>query len=438
VKEKSKNARRAGLKQPNRRLNPQSAIPNPQSGKSEIRNPQSGKSAIETVAAIVAAGGTGTRMGAGVPKQFLELAGKPILLRTLEGLLLLQDLIEIVVTLPSKYVAAAQELIDRERWRVPVRCVRGGSTRQRSVIRGVAQVNPRAGLILVHDAVRPLCDPEIIRRVVDAARLGGGAVPGLPATETIQRVSGRRRILATPPREQLYAIQTPQCFHAKILRSSLERASKAGYEGTDESSVVRWAGHRVVVVPGDPDNIKITRALDLDLAEILLCGERTPRLRRIVRIGHGIDYHRLADGRKLMLGGVQLPFDKGLEGHSDADVLCHAICDALLGAAGLGDIGQHFPDSDPANRSRSSLEFLTEVQAKLEAGGWAIGNLDTLLLLERPRIAPFIESMRHNIACALGIGTDRLNIKAGTTEGMNAEGRGEGISAQAVAFLEKI
>ena len=153
-------------------------------------------------------------MSAGVPKQFLELAGKPILLRTIEGILSLQELIEIVVALPSEYVASAQELIDRKRWRVPVRCVGGGSTRQRSVIRGLAQVDPSAGLILVHDAVRPLCDPEIMRRVVDAARLGGGAVPGLPATETIQRVSGRRQILATPPREQLYSIQTPQCFHA--------------------------------------------------------------------------------------------------------------------------------------------------------------------------------------------------------------------------------
>jgi 2-C-methyl-D-erythritol 4-phosphate cytidylyltransferase/2-C-methyl-D-erythritol 2,4-cyclodiphosphate synthase len=377
-------------------------------------------------------------MSAGVPKQFLELAGKPILLRTIEGVLSLQELIEIVVALPSEYVASAQELIDRKRWRVPVRCVGGGSTRQRSVIRGLAQVDPSAGLILVHDAVRPLCDHEIMRRVVDAARLGGGAVPGLPATETIQRVSSRRQILATPPREQLYSIQTPQCFHAAILRSSLERASKAGYEGTDESSVVRWAGHRVVVVPGSPDNIKITRAQDLDLAEVFLAGGRTLSSRPIVRIGQGVDYHRLAAGRKLILGGVELPFEKGLEGHSDADVLCHAICDALLGAAGLGDIGQHFPDSDPANRNRSSLEFLTEVRTKLEGGGWAIGNLDAMLLLERPRVAPFIESMGRNIACALGIGTDRLNIKAGTTEGMNAEGRGEGISAQAVALLEKV
>ena len=157
----------------------------------------------------------------------------------------------------------------------------------------------------------------------------------------------------------------------------------------------------------------------------------------MIRIGHGIDYHRLVEGRKLILGGVELPFEKGLDGHSDADALCHAICDALLGAAGLGDIGQHFPDSDPSNRNRSSLEFLAEVQAKLTAAGWNIGNLDAILLLERPRIAPFLQSMRQNIAAALGIGTDRLNVKAGTTEGMNAEGRGEGISAQAVVVLEK-
>jgi 2-C-methyl-D-erythritol 4-phosphate cytidylyltransferase/2-C-methyl-D-erythritol 2,4-cyclodiphosphate synthase len=277
-------------------------------------------------------------------------------------------------------------------------------------------------------------------RVLDAAWKRGAAVPGLPATETIQRVSRSGRVLSTPPRQEFYAIQTPQAFHAGILRSALERAREAGFLGTDESTVVRWAGHQVVVVAGSPDNIKITRPLDLEIAERLLSGR--PRENRVadrsiseVRIGQGIDYHRLVEGRKLILGGVDIPFERGLEGHSDADALSHAVCDALLGAAGLGDIGQHFPDRDPFNRGRSSLEFLREVRAKIEGAGWAIRNVDATLLVQRPRMAPHAAAMRRNIAEALGLGPAQVNIKATTTEGMNAEGRGEGISAQAVALI---
>ncbi len=157
----------------------------------------------------------------------------------------------------------------------------------------------------------------------------------------------------------------------------------------------------------------------------------------MIRIGHGMDYHRLVEGRRLILGGVVIPFEKGLEGHSDADALTHAICDALLGAAALGDIGQHFPDSDPANRDRPSLEFLAEIRVKLEKAGWTVRNVDATLLAQRPRLAPFMDAMKRNIADSLGLGVDDVSIKATTTEGMNAEGRGEGISAQAVALLEK-
>jgi 2-C-methyl-D-erythritol 2,4-cyclodiphosphate synthase len=154
-----------------------------------------------------------------------------------------------------------------------------------------------------------------------------------------------------------------------------------------------------------------------------------------LRIGHGIDYHRLVEGRKLILGGVEIPFDRGLEGHSDADALAHAVCDALLGAAGFGDIGMHFPDTDPSNRNRSSMEFLREVRGKIEQAGWEIGNVDATLLLQRPRVAPYAAGMKRNIAQALGLNMACVNIKATTTEGMNAEGRGEGISAQAIALI---
>jgi 2-C-methyl-D-erythritol 4-phosphate cytidylyltransferase/2-C-methyl-D-erythritol 2,4-cyclodiphosphate synthase len=277
-----------------------------------------------------------------------------------------------------------------------------------------------------------------MQRTLDAAWRHGGAVPGLPATETIQRVSRRGRVLATPAREELYAIQTPQCFRATLLREVLEQARRKGFLGTDESSVARWAGHPVTVVPGSPENIKITRPLDLRVAELLLAGDSAqPGVfeESNMRIGHGIDYHRLVEGRKLILGGVEIPFERGLEGHSDADVLSHAVCDALLGAAALGDIGQHFPNTDPAQRDRPSLEFLREVRAMVEGAGWRIRNIDATMLAQRPKLAPYMERMRHNIAESLDLQADEVSIKATTTEGLNAEGRGEGISAHAVALL---
>lgn len=395
------------------------------------------------VAAVIAAGGTGTRIGSQLPKQFIQIGGKPILVRTVESVLSVESVFEVVIALPAEHIAQAETLLAQWELRAPVVCVAGGTTRQESVWRGVQRASTSADLIMVHDAVRPFCDRDTLRRVLETSWRTGAAIPGLPATETIQRVSRRGLVLKTPPREELYAIQTPQCFHSSILRTALERASREGFEGTDESSVVRWAGHPVAVVRGSPENIKITRPLDLEIAERLLeqLGGEDTRARQatgdktMLRIGHGIDYHRLAEGRKLILGGMQIPHDKGLEGHSDADALTHAVCDALLGAAALGDIGRHFPDSDPAHRNRPSLEFLGEVKDKVAAAGWKVENVDATLLAQRPKLAPYFEGMRCNIARTLGLEVNAVSIKATTTEEMNAEGRGEGISAQAVVLL---
>jgi 2-C-methyl-D-erythritol 4-phosphate cytidylyltransferase/2-C-methyl-D-erythritol 2,4-cyclodiphosphate synthase len=391
-----------------------------------------------TAVAVIAAGGTGTRMNSGVPKQFLEIAGKPILLHTIERIASIEAVTQIVIALPPEHIPEAEAILRRQPPVVEVRCVAGGASRQESVLCGVVNARRDADILMVHDAVRPVCDRATILRVLDAAWEKGGAVPGLPATETIQRVSRRGRVLATPPREELYAIQTPQAFRADILISALEEAREAGFLGTDESSVVRWAGHPVVVVPGSPENIKITRPLDLEIARILISGraENGAGMKESgLRIGQGIDYHRLVEGRRLILGGVDIPYERGLDGHSDADALSHAVCDALLGAAGLGDIGQHFPDTDPVNRGRSSLEFLREVRSKVEAAGWIIRNVDATLLAQRPRLAPHMPGMRKNIAESLGLSEAEVNIKATTTEGMNAEGRGEGVSAQAIALI---
>ena len=394
------------------------------------------------VAAVIAAGGTGIRMNASVPKQFLEIAGKPIFLHTIERIASLEEVIQIILALPETHISAATAILSGLQVRIAAECVAGGSNRQESVQRGVRHANSDADVIMVHDAVRPVCDRDTMRRVLDAAWETGAAVPGLPATETIQRVSRKGRVLATPPRSELFAIQTPQAFHAGILRSALDRAGAAGFVGTDESSVVRWAGHRVTVVPGSPDNIKITRPMDLEIAERLISGnsrkeDGADMGESRLRVGQGIDFHRLVEGRPLILGGVEIPFALGLEGHSDADVLAHAICDALLGAAAMGDIGQHFPDTDPAHRNRSSLEFLRAVRTTIEAAGWMIQNVDATLLAQRPKLMPHAPEMIKNIALALGISVSAVSVKATTTEGMNAEGRGEGISAQAIALLQK-
>jgi 2-C-methyl-D-erythritol 4-phosphate cytidylyltransferase / 2-C-methyl-D-erythritol 2,4-cyclodiphosphate synthase len=380
-------------------------------------------------------------MNSGIPKQFLEIAGKPILLHTIESILAIEEVIQVVIAIPSEHIKTAESILQRLA-QEKVHCTPGGSSRQESVRNGVAHIGRDVDMIMVHDAVRPICDRDTMRRVLETAWKKGAAIPGIPATDTIQRVSRSGRVLATPPRQELYAIQTPQAFHAGILKSALDRAHDAGFQGTDESSVVRWAGHPVVVVPGSPDNIKITRPMDLELAELLIA-RRSGGANRIemnesnFRIGQGIDYHRFIEGRKLILGGVDIPFEKGLEGHSDADALSHAVCDALLGAAALGDIGRHFPDTDPAHRGRSSLEFLREVRAKIETEGWIIQNVDATLLMQRPKVAPHALLMRQNIAESLGINIAQVNIKATTTEGMNAEGQGEGISAQAIALLFK-
>jgi 2-C-methyl-D-erythritol 4-phosphate cytidylyltransferase / 2-C-methyl-D-erythritol 2,4-cyclodiphosphate synthase len=389
-------------------------------------------------AVVIAAGGTGTRMQSNVPKQFIALAGKSILLHTVQGIASLEQVVQIVIALPSEHIAEAQSILKREPLRIDVQCAPGGSSRQESVQLGVARVRPDIDIIMVHDAVRPFCDRSMMERVLNAAWETGAAVPGLPAMETIQRRSADGQVLPTPPREELYAIQTPQAFHAEIIRSALKQASEKDFLGTDESSVVRWAGHPVLVVEGSPENIKITRPLDLEIAELLIAKRKGENLAMSEnRIGQGIDYHRLVEGRKLILGGVEIPYEKGLEGHSDADVLSHAVCDALLGAAALGDIGKHFPDTDPANKGKSSLEFLSEVRNKIEAAGWAIQNVDVTLLAQRPKIAPFSSIMKENIARALGLELAAVSIKATTTEGLNAEGRGEGMSAQAIALLLK-
>ena len=298
----------------------------------------------------------------------------------------------------------------------------GGGTRDETVRRALAHV-PDGGLTAVHDAARPFASPELLARVYAAAAEHGAAIPAEPVRDTIHTVRDGF-LTGTPARETLSAAQTPQIFRTELLRRALERSAAEGRHDTDDAGAVLAAGGTVASVEGEEGNLKLTTPGDLRRGGI-------PPF----RIGHGYDVHRLVEGRRLILGGVGIPFEKGLLGHSDADVLVHAAADSLLGAAALGDIGRHFPDSDPAYEGISSLILLRRVGELLRERGWRPVNLDVTVCCQRPKLAPHVGAMRANLARALEIPAESVSVKATTEEGLGFTGRGEGISASAVCLI---
>jgi 2-C-methyl-D-erythritol 4-phosphate cytidylyltransferase/2-C-methyl-D-erythritol 2,4-cyclodiphosphate synthase len=290
--------------------------------------------------------------------------------------------------------------------------------------------------VVVHDGARPFVGAALISRIIAAAAEHGAALAALPSRDTVKRATttaGRAVVAETLPRDTIFLAQTPQAFRRHVLHAALA-SDATGLDATDESQLVERTGHAVRIVEGEPSNIKITRPEDLSAAETYA---RHGAPARTGRAGLGYDLHRLVDGRPLILGGVTIPFEKGLQGHSDADVLCHAITDAILGAACAGDIGRHFPDSDPRWKGVSSLDLLKRAAGIIEADGLEVGNVDASLVAERPKLAPYIETMRAKIADVLGVSIDRVSIKAKTNEGVDAIGRGEAMAAHAVALLRK-
>jgi 2-C-methyl-D-erythritol 2,4-cyclodiphosphate synthase len=286
--------------------------------------------------------------------------------------------------------------------------------------------------VAVHDAARPLVTPRLISRVVAAARAQGAAIPALPIEDTIKRAA-EGLVEETVDRRALFLSQTPQVFAVDLLRRAFAARRGGAREPTDEAQLVAETGHPVTCVAGEPANFKITVPADLALAEAVLAGMGAGRVSPLV--GHGYDVHRLVVGRPLVLGGISLPGAEGLLGHSDADVLCHALADALLGAACLGDLGAHFPDGDPSLRGISGVELLERVREELDAAGLQVGNVDTTIVCERPRLAPFIPEMRAALGRALGMPVARVSVKATTSEGLGFAGRQEGIAAYATAVL---
>lgn len=382
------------------------------------------------VTAIIAAGGTGRRLGAAVPKQLLEIGGRTILERSVAAFASHPQVTEVIVALPADVVAVPPAWLKRyDR----VHVVAGGARRQDSVAAAFDAVPVAADVVLVHDAARPFVSASLIARCIEAAAKFGGAIAAVPAVDTVKRVKPDAEaavITGTVPRESVYLAQTPQAFRRDVLKAAVD-AGRAGLEGTDEAALAEHAGHPVRVVEGETDNVKITTAADLEQAARRM-ENAAPA---VSRVGTGYDLHKLVEGRPLIIGGVSVPFEKGALGHSDADVACHAATDAILGAASLGDIGAHFPDSDPRWKGVSSLELLRQAAAMVREAGHEIVNVDVVVVLERPRIAPHTSAIRDGLASALGVEPGRVSVKGKTNEGVDAVGRGEAIAAHAVALL---
>ena len=380
------------------------------------------------VTAIIAAAGAGRRVGAGVPKQLLELGGRTILERSIEVFTSHPRVQDVIVVLPEEVLAAPPGWLRSE-----LRTVRGGDRRQDSVANGFDAIHEGTDVVLVHDAARPFVTAELISRSIDAAVQHGAAVVAQPVRDTVKRVSAGSsglHVLETLPRESIFLAQTPQAFRRDVLRDAVA-LGRSGVDATDEAALAEQAGHTVHIVEGTRDNVKITTADDLEAARVRSF-RGTPALQRV---GTGYDLQRLVENRRLVLGGIEVPADRGALGHSDADVICHAVTDAVLGAACLGDIGRHFPDTDPGWKDASSIDLLRRAVELVGKRGFRVVNVDVTVILERPKIAPFLDSIRARLASAVVVDVERVSVKGKTNEGIDAIGRGEAIAAHAIAFL---
>jgi 2-C-methyl-D-erythritol 4-phosphate cytidylyltransferase/2-C-methyl-D-erythritol 2,4-cyclodiphosphate synthase len=393
------------------------------------------------VTAIVAAGGQGVRLGAARPKQLVDLAGTTLLELSVAALAAAESVQDLVVVLPREAAARPPSFLTRQA--KPVRVVEGGARRQDSVARGFAALDDRTTLVVVHDAARPFVTADLIRRTVAAAARVGAAIAAVPARDTVKqaaptRPGGPRVVGRTLDREGIYLAQTPQAFDRDVLGRALR--SVQAVEATDEAMLVELAGDAVELVEGDPRNIKVTTPADFAEAERRLLESRRAaesgrELAIPFRIGTGYDLHRLTPGRPLVLGGVRVPFDRGLDGHSDADLVCHAVTDAVLGAVGEGDIGRLFPDDDARWKDADSLALLRAAMALVLGRGFRVGNVDVTVIAQQPRLLPFLAEMRANLAAALGCDVTAVSIKGKTNEGVDSMGRGESMACHAVVLL---
>ncbi|WEK52732.1 MAG: bifunctional 2-C-methyl-D-erythritol 4-phosphate cytidylyltransferase/2-C-methyl-D-erythritol 2,4-cyclodiphosphate synthase [Candidatus Kaistia colombiensis] len=385
------------------------------------------------IAALIVAAGRGVRAGGEMPKQYRKLAGQTILRRTASRFLSHPRIDDVLVVIHADDAALYEAAVGDETGLLPF--VTGGATRQESVRRGLEALAARGVThVLVHDAVRPFASPALIDRVIDGLAASDAVLAASPVTDTLKRADARLVVDGTVAREDLYAAETPQAFRLATILDAHRLAATASEPFTDDAGIAEWAGIPVKIVLGERTNIKLTLPEDIDVADTRLRMEEVLRVGE-TRVGTGYDVHSFTEGDGVWLGGVQILHDRKLSGHSDADVALHALTDAVLGAIADGDIGDHFPPSDPQWRGASSDRFLAFAAERVRARGGVIVNLDLAIIAEEPRIGPHRDAMRARIAEIAGIGAGRVGVKATTNEKMGFVGRGEGIAAIASATI---
>ncbi len=388
----------------------------------------------QTVSAIIVAAGSSTRMG--FDKLSADLGGQTVLAKSIAAFAAHAEIAEIVLVY-GKNEAFVRGEAAQFAGQKPIVYVAGGAVRAQSVANGVAVATGQ--LVAIHDAARPFVSEAVIAAALDAVRLHGAAAPAVPVKDTIKQaaqlgdgkaVPAGCTVQTTPERNGLFAVQTPQCFCKEAYLLALRKCTKAQLDAlTDDCSLFELMGWPVHLTQGDYANLKITTKEDLPV--------QAKTEANMVRIGHGYDVHKLVENRKLILGGVCVPYEKGLLGHSDADVLTHAVMDAVLGAAALGDIGKHFPDTDAAYAGADSLKLAAHVAALVAEKGYQVGNIDATILCQKPKLAPHIPQMAEQLAAAFGITREQVNVKATTEEKLGFTGQGLGIAAHAVVLLVK-
>ena len=386
---------------------------------------------MSIVKAVIVAAGSGKRLPGLRPKQFLPLAGAPMLACSLSSVQQAASVSSVVLVVPEGEIEEARR-IAAGRFAKLAQVVCGGAVRQESVRIGALAAG-ECDVVVVHDAARPFAPAWLFDAVAAEADAGGAAIAVAPISDTVKQVDDAGAVAATLDRSRLVLAQTPQAFRRELLLEVLDRAKGEGILATDEAALFERFGRPVRAVPGSRLNFKVTDPEDLALARAL-AGEGPAEM----RIGNGEDIHPLRPGRPLVLGGVAIPFEKGLSGHSDGDVLAHAVIDALCGAASLPNIGELFPDSDPRWKGASSLDMIRQVASRLREAGWQAVNVDSVVLCDAPRLGGHQAAMRQAMAEALGVDPGRIGIKGKSAEGLGAEGRGEGISARAVALLRRV
>lgn len=373
------------------------------------------------VSVIITAAGKGKRLGGPVPKQYLKIGGEPVILKAVRAFSELDEVDEVFIAAGEDYIDYCRHLVYENKLDKVKAIVKGGNERQDSVynaLKEIERIGSDTEYVLIHDGARPFVSRKVIVDVMAAAAREGAAAACVAMKDSLRKLEGAGSI--SVDRSVYFSVQTPQGFRFEIIMKAYKNAFKCGFYGTDDAVLAERDGWRVAMVEGDYGNIKITTRDDLPAES---------------RVGTGFDVHRFAGNRRLVLGGVEISYDKGLAGHSDADVLVHAMMDALLGAAGLGDIGRLFPDTDEMYKDISSLVLLKRVKELLDENCYNIGNIDITVIAQAPKISPYVDEMRTKIADVLRTDKSRINIKGTTTERLGFIGRREGIAAEAVCSI---